>query len=160
MKFNLFYATAQLWRLDGDLLRNKANNWKSNDAWRFKPEDLVYIEDISNDQVLTITNENIVKKEIMMQNDARQIWEKGEVDKEGYFTMSDRHSKKVLTAVSTQNLIIDGNRLLSNIIFWKLSEIFVLQIYLWKTSYSLADPIKRVNDFELKANISLMFTKA
>ena len=91
------------------MLRNKANIWKSNDTWRFKPEDLVYIEDISNDQVLTITNENIVKKEIMMQNDARQIWEKGEVDKEGYFTISDRHSKKVLTAVSAQNLIIDGN---------------------------------------------------
>ena len=91
------------------MLRNKANIWKSNDTWRFKPEDLVYIEDISNDQVLTITNENIVKKEIMMQNDARQIWKKGEVDKEGYFTLSDRHSKKVLTAVSAQNLIIDGN---------------------------------------------------
>ena len=91
------------------MLRNKANIWKSNDTWRLKPEDLVYIEDISNDQVLTITNENIVKKEIMMQNDARQIWEKGEVDKEGYFTLSDRHSKKVLTAVSAQNLIIDGN---------------------------------------------------
>ena len=90
-------------------MRNKANIWKSNDTWRFKPEDLVYIEDISNDQVLTITNENIVKKEIMMQNDARQIWEKGEVDKEGYFTISDRHSKKVLTAVSAQSLIIDGN---------------------------------------------------
>ena len=91
------------------MLRNKANIWKSNDTWRFKPEDLVYIEDISNDQVLTITNENIVKKEIMVQNDARQIWEKGEVDKEGYFTISDRHSKKVLTAVSAQSLIIDGN---------------------------------------------------
>ena len=90
-------------------MRNKANIWKSNDTWRFKPEDLVYIEDISNDQVLTITNENIVKKEIMMQNDARQIWKKGEVDKEGYFTISDRHSKKVLTAVSAQSLIIDGN---------------------------------------------------
>ena len=144
------------------MLRNKANIWKSNDTWRFKPEDLVYIEDISNDQVLTITNENIVKKEIMMQNDARQIWKKSEVDKEGYFTLLDRHSKKVLTAVSAQNLIIDGNRLLYNVIFWKLSEILFLflQTYLWKTSYSLADPIKRVNDFELKANISLMFTKA
>ncbi len=95
--------------MDGDLLRNKANIWKSNDTWRFKPEDLVYIEDISNDQVLTITNENIVKKEIMIQNDARQIWKKGQVDKEGYFTISDRHSRKVLTAVSAQNLIIDGN---------------------------------------------------
>ena len=91
------------------MLRNKANIWKSNDTWRFKPEDLVYIEDISNDQVLTITNENIVKKEIMMQNDARQIWKKSEVDKEGYFTLLDRHSNKVLTAVSAQNLIIDGN---------------------------------------------------
>ena len=112
------------------MLKNKANIWKSNDTWRFKPEDLVYIENISNDQVLTITNENIVKKEIMMQNDATQIWKKGEVDKEGYFTLLDRHSKKVLTAVSTQNLIIDGNMLLSNILFWKLSEILFLQTYL------------------------------
>ena len=118
----LFQTAAQHWRLDGNFLRNKANIWKSNDTWRLKPEDLVYIEDISNDQVLTITNENIVKKEIMMQNDARQIWKKGEVNKEGYFTLSDRHSKKVLTAVSAQSLIIDGNRLLSKIIFWKLSE--------------------------------------
>ena len=105
----LFQTAAQHWRLDGNFLRNKANIWKSNDTWSLKPEDLVYIENISNDQVLTITNENIVKKEIMMQNDARQIWKKGEVDKEGYFTLSDRHSKKVLTAVSAQNLIIDGN---------------------------------------------------
>jgi hypothetical protein len=130
--------------VDGNLLRNKANVWKSNDTWRLKPEDLVYIEDFSNDQVLTITNENIVKKEIMVQNDARQIWKKSEVDKEGYFTLLDRHSKKVLTAVSTQNLIMDGNRLLSNVIFWKLTEILFFQTYLWKTSYSLADHIKKV----------------
>ena len=74
---NLCLSTlAQLWKLDGNLLRNKANFWKSNDTWRLKPEGLVYIEDISNDQVLTITKNGSVKGTTLKQNDARQVWKK------------------------------------------------------------------------------------
>ena len=43
-----------------------------------------------------------------MENDATQMWEKGEADDEGYFTLINYHSKKVLTAISEQRLEIKG----------------------------------------------------
>ena len=43
-----------------------------------------------------------------MENDATQMWEKGEANDEGYFTLINSHSKKVLTAISEHRLEIKG----------------------------------------------------
>ena len=40
----------------------------------------------------------------MVQNNAKQMWKKGEPDSEGYFSLINSHSKKVLTAISGQKL--------------------------------------------------------
>ena len=44
------------------------------------------------------------KKEVMVQNNTKQMWKKGEPDSEGYFSLINSHSKKVLTAISEQKL--------------------------------------------------------
>ena len=44
----------------------------------------------------------------MVQNDAGQMWKKGETNEEGYFTLINPRSKKVLTAISAHSLGIEG----------------------------------------------------
>ena len=39
-------------------------------------------------------------EEILAPDNTKQIWKKGEVNKEGYFTLENESSKKCLTAVS------------------------------------------------------------
>ena len=51
----------------------------------------------------------------MLQNDARQMWKKGETNDEGYFTLINPRSKKVLTAISAQSLGIGGMLKNSNV---------------------------------------------
>ena len=51
----------------------------------------------------------------MLQNDARQMWKKGETNDEGYFTLINPRSKKVLTALSAQSLGIGGMLKNSNV---------------------------------------------
>ena len=51
-----------------------------------------------------------VKLKSFIQNDATQMWEKGEADDEGYFTIINSHSKKVLTAISEHRLEIKGRQ--------------------------------------------------
>jgi hypothetical protein len=40
----------------------------------------------------------------MVQNNTKQMWKKGEPDSEGYFSLINSHSKKVLTAISDKQL--------------------------------------------------------
>ena len=40
----------------------------------------------------------------MVQNNTKQMWIKGEPDSEGYFSLINSHSNKVLTAISEQKL--------------------------------------------------------
>ena len=42
------------------------------------------------------------------------MWEKGNVDDEGYFTITNSYSKKVMTAISEDKLEIKGILLTTN----------------------------------------------
>ena len=55
-----------------------------------------------------IDSDDSVKVKSFVENDATQMWEKGEADDEGYFTLINSHSKKVLTAISEHKLEIKG----------------------------------------------------
>ena len=105
------YYLGQLWKLEGETLKNKSGIWMSRDEWNFGPVDsadeTVYIENTSKGTVLSISNEE-VKEVTHYQNDAAQIWRKGDPDNEGYFTLSSSNSEKVLTAVSDHGLEMKG----------------------------------------------------
>ena len=55
-----------------------------------------------------IDSDDSVKVKSFVENDATQMWEKGEADDEGYFTLINYHSKKVLTAISEHRLEVKG----------------------------------------------------
>ena len=107
----------QLWKLDGNVLMNKSNIWKSKDRWNLKSEgSMVLIENVSENKVIT-RKENVVSEEVLILNDVGQMWENGDPDKEGFFTLTDPDSEKVLTATTSNCLVMSGKQTLSDIPF-------------------------------------------
>ena len=85
--------------------------WKPEEQWTFvtaeKNGSTGYIENSQKDIGLGINGDS-VHEVTSYQNDATQIWKKGEPDCEGYFTLTSLGSQKVLTAISDQILEIKG----------------------------------------------------
>ena len=102
----------QLWKLDGKKLINKADKWSSEDDFEITLNGSFYlIENISSEKkkVLGINRKsNVVAGENFAQGKDGQFWKKGELNIEGYFTLKDSKSSKVLTAISGNSLEIKG----------------------------------------------------
>ena len=79
--------------------------------WIFKPkdDDLIYIENTSKAKVLGATSDGKVILEDFEEGKAHQLWKKGELDAEDYFTLENSEVPKVLTAISESSLEIKGN---------------------------------------------------
>ena len=79
--------------------------------WIFKPkeDDLIYIENTSKAKVLGATSDGKVILEDFEEGKAHQLWKKGELDAENYFTVENSRVPKVLTAISESSLEIKGN---------------------------------------------------
>ena len=109
MKIIIF--SAQKWKLDDNMLINKAELWKSVDSWIFKTkdDDLIYIENTSKTKVLGATSDGKVILEDFEEGKAHQLWKKIELDAEDYFTLENSGVPKVLTAISERSLEIKGN---------------------------------------------------
>ena len=101
--------------MKGKTLVNKKRIWTSDEDWIFKflenQDKLIYIENRSKIKVLGAANYSKVNLEVkadpwMMD----QLWKIGVHNKEGYFTLENGSTKKVLTAVSSTTLeISQGN---------------------------------------------------
>ena len=91
------------------MLKNKAGLWKSVDLWIFKPKDndSIYIENTSKSKVLAAASDGKVIQEV--KGKAFQLWKKGNLDPEGYFTLENSEVPKVLTAISESGLEIKGD---------------------------------------------------
>ena len=99
----------------------------SDENWKFKSkDDLIYIENISKTKVLGAKNDGEVILEDFEEDKAEQLWEKGELNAEGYFTLTNSKVSKTMTAISSNILRINGNitlrwiinQLLINLIFF------------------------------------------
>ena len=78
--------------------------------WIFKPnDDLIYIENTSKAKVLRATSDGKVILEDFEEGKAHQLWKKGELDAEDYFTLANSGVPKVLTVISGSSLEIKGN---------------------------------------------------
>ena len=99
-KKNIF-SDSYLWRLDGNILKNKADHlWMSDEEWNFNKtkDDLFYMENISKTKVLGATNDGEVILEDFQENKAEQLWKKGETSGKGYFTLENSKVPKIMTA--------------------------------------------------------------
>ena len=93
------------------MLKDKAGLWKSVDLWIFKTyyDDVIYIENTSKTKVLGAKSDGKVILEDFEEGKAHQLWKKGELDAEDYFTLENSGVPKVLTAISESSLEIKGN---------------------------------------------------
>ena len=80
--------------------------------WIFKPkdDDLIYIENTSKVKVLGSTSGGKVILEDFEDGKAHQLWKKGELDAQDYFTLENSGVPKLLTAISESSLEIKGMR--------------------------------------------------
>ena len=111
---NLSLFLGQLWMLNDTTLKNKANIWQSNDDWILETiNQSIYIENMSNHTVLGIAKTDTVIAEDLDQYKFGEAWIKGEPDNEGFFTLTNMKSRKLLTAISAQILKVMGKFLTS-----------------------------------------------
>ena len=105
------YFSGQLWKLNGTKLFNKANLWNSTDEWNLRAEGkMVYVENTSKNKFLG-TFDDVFHDETLLLNSVGQMWKMGIATNEGYFTLLDPDSQKVLTASSSHCLEIKGKYL-------------------------------------------------
>ena len=107
--------------MNGTNLKNKLSVWKSDDCWNLHPlrgrtGNQFYIVNTSKDQALGLVDGNVE----LVQDGRGQAWEKGEPNKQGYFTLTNLASQKALTAVSEGCLTVEGNAYSLNLIFLTL----------------------------------------
>ena len=82
----------------------------SDEKWNFKAkDDLIYIENISKTKTLQANSWIDVDLEDFEEDEAEQLWKKGEPNAEGYFILENSSVQKVLTASSSSDLEIQGN---------------------------------------------------
>ena len=106
------FILGQLWKLINDKLVNKSKLWKPRDEWSLKPAEnsMFYIENASKLEVLEFVDDTIIVEKLVENNPA-QMWEivnEGVANNEGYFTLKNSSSQKVLTVVSARSLEMKG----------------------------------------------------
>ena len=69
----------------------------------------VYVENTSRKKVLEVKSDGKVDLEDFDEGNAHQLWRKGELDAENYFTLENSGVPKVLTAIFESSLEIKGN---------------------------------------------------
>ena len=92
---------------------NKANVWQSDDEWKLLTindgtSTSIYIANMSNNTVLGIEKSDTVIAENFDQYKFEEAWIKGEPDNQGFFTLTNMKSRKILTAISAQILKVVG----------------------------------------------------
>ena len=107
-----------LWKFDGTTLTNKTNIGQLSYNWTVKKKgSLVYIENRSNETVLSVSdNETVNSQKLKLfaqldaftPNDTGQMWLKRESNEDGYFVLTNPHTQKILTAGSDHHFEITG----------------------------------------------------
>ena len=122
-KVTLF--TDQMWKLEGTTLKDQGNLWVSDGKWQISDQPgghVCVMNMISTTVIKTVNNQNISEKinawtalgivsndKVKEEKDCNkesQYWEKKA--KNGYFTLINQPSQKVLTAISKTELGIRG----------------------------------------------------
>ena len=68
----------------------------------------VYIENRSNETVLSITDDGTVIQNSFAPNETGQLWQKRDSNEDGFFILTNPHTQKVLTAGSDHLFEITG----------------------------------------------------
>ena len=112
-------------------LFNKAYLWNSTDSWKLEFNGtLAFLKNTSRSKAFAIDNSFNVTLQDLSQNNTNQLWKQGKIDEDGYFTLSDPSSLKVLTATKYGNLIVmEGKKNVINIRCVNLLIIFCFPLF-------------------------------
>ena len=109
----------KLWRLGdwkdkvGTAFSNKADRWQSTEDWFFlnhlNDDSVIYVGNTSNNKFLGTMPDGNVIQEDFVDGKQGQLWKKGSLNAEGYFTLENSETSKFLTATSAENLEITKN---------------------------------------------------
>ena len=100
--------TGQQWKLDGTVLTDRANCWKSRVRWEFIPQgNSILIRNSVKKTVIGIKGNKIVE-EAFIENNIGQLWRKGAENVDGFFPLINPQSDKFLTAATSKNLVALG----------------------------------------------------
>ena len=99
----------QLWTMNGTSLKSKKDGWIPKEDLILK-DSRIYFGNVINNTVLGINNINNIVEEDIDKNylSQGQVWEKGNVNSFGYFTLRNVKSKSFLTAIASDDLAM-GN---------------------------------------------------
>ena len=119
-----------MWKLDRKTktLTNQRNEWKSQGKWIFEPKSppnykIINLEGETIQEVKQVGNrtETVGKfvrtflsiddnsnDRVIEKSDGNQVWKKGDVDSNGYFTLSDPSSGKFISSISANELALKG----------------------------------------------------
>ena len=108
-----------LWKLEGNVLKNKANLWQSNDQWNLTQSSnnwpLIYIRKTDNSKVLGINNGKVIEEDIV-EGKLGQLWDQNPF-RGDYFTLQNAGSLSMfLSATSKSELELQSMWLLQYII--------------------------------------------
>ena len=92
-------------------MTNQAGIWQSKHPWNFTEiGQNIRIENPSTNKTLfVLENSTAVNETSLSKNHSDLMWIKGVPNQEGYFTLTDPETKKVLTAINSTSLEITGN---------------------------------------------------
>ena len=108
---------SQLWKLSVDgILKNKdelragVNSWQPDGNWTFtdateknwQNETLIHIKNNVTNMILTGFIYKAYPNETFVEGKHSQLWKRGQPDKEGYYTLQNFESKKLMTAEAGQ----------------------------------------------------------
>ena len=128
LKNRIKHFQGQQWKYNGGKLENLAGIWASTANWELPSEGSTgKIKNVDRNMVLgaehnaMVTGTKVIMEE-MVKNSAGQLWKIGDANSSGYFNITNPSSGKVLTAVATDKLTIEGMYLpkkfyLTNIVF-------------------------------------------
>ena len=99
--------------MNGTLLTDRANRWKSRVRWEFIPHgnSAILIRNSVKNTVIGIKNNKVVE-EAFIENNLGQLWRKGAENVDGFFTLINPQSDKFLTAATSKVLVAVGTLLL------------------------------------------------
>ena len=88
------------------LLNNKADLWDSTDSWILESNGTLAFLKNTKSKAITIDKSFNVTLQDLGQNNTNRLWKQGRIDNEGYFTINDPFSPKVLTSTKSGKLIV------------------------------------------------------
>ena len=105
---DMFSSGHQVWKLEGKILKNRADFTISRYKWYFEPatDSSIYICNNQNTLLSVNPDGTVCVNDFKVVNVTNQMWIHGKLTNDNYFTIGNVASGKLLTAID--HLVVEG----------------------------------------------------